>query len=172
MLIVTRCKLSERRAQEAMHTFQVAMQYADIGYNTTKDGADVIVATMPQTKQHKSLGTKITYTAGLPDHAAWHDDCDADIIAANRRSVLTASFSDIPIDILAASDEADSAQVIQKLDELRKDGRHTSRHTIFITTTQQTSRQHSAITSHNPNLDIRGAYKVLNDDAYGYDYPV
>ena len=118
---------------------------------------------MPHTKQHRSLGTRIIYTAGLPDHAAGHDDCDADFIAANRHSILTASFSDIPIDILVASDEADSAQVVQKLEELRKDGRRTSRHTIFITATQQTGRQHS----HDLGPHIRGAYGRLNND-----YPV
>ena len=112
-------------------------------------------------RQYAYLGEVIRHEAGLPSHTAEHDNRDTDSTAANRRSVLTTSYANIPLDILVASDEADSDQVVQRLDELRKDGRRTERHAVLIAASQR-----------QLGPQIQGAYRHINVTTYGYDYPV
>ena len=167
VLVMTRCQLKPEHAthKQYINSFKTQTTYTDIGYNIMGDGADVIVATMAETRHYTYLSETIRHEAGLPSHAAEHENRDTMSTAANRRSILTTSYASIPIDILVASEDADPAQVVQRLNELRLDGRRTERHAILITASQRRLDPR--------NLErMQGPYEDISTNTYGYDYPI
>ena len=159
VLIMTRCQIqpANRTHKQYINAFKRQTQYANVKYNTKDNDADVMVATMAQTLHFPYLGENIQHTAGLPSSTANYQ---------HRSSVLNTSYTSMPLDILVASANADSSQVVQRLAQLRHPNRNrANRHVILITAPE---RQQDPLNLHQ----MQAPYANIDLNRYGYDYPL
>ena len=156
VIVMTECKLSETRKRLVMDKFDASTKYDAIGYNTQAGPVDVVIATHKSTRQHPLLSTEVLFITGLKGR-----DTTTEALNANQGNAITASFSSIPINILAVSSNTTIARVMDQADELYSGGRSRDRHTILVTSCAQTDKH-----------ELPDPYGELADHNYDYNYPI